>query len=86
MIQVSDIGPSWPSCYVTSAVGYIPVHAIEYIIEPAHNKTYNKTYAIRKDSDQPVHLSSLIKVLIIYAFNSHYAIQREINENPCHTG
>ena len=30
--------------------------------EPAHNKTYNKTYATSEDSDQPVHLHSLLRV------------------------
>ena len=29
------------------------------IYEPVHDKTYNKTYATGKDSDQPAHLSSL---------------------------
>ena len=30
--------------------------------EPAHDKTYNKTCVISKDSDQPAHLCSLIRV------------------------
>ena len=30
--------------------------------EPVHDKAYNKTCATVKDSDQPVHLRSLIRV------------------------
>ena len=30
--------------------------------EPAHDKTYNKTCVTSKNSDQPVHLCSLIRV------------------------
>ena len=30
--------------------------------EPAHDKTYRKTYAISEDSDQPARLGSLISV------------------------
>ena len=30
--------------------------------EPAHDKPYNKTCATSKDSDQPAHLCSLIRV------------------------
>ena len=33
-----------------------------YIIEPAHDKTYNKTCATSEDSDQPAHPRSLIRV------------------------
>ena len=31
-------------------------------IEPAHDKTYNKTCATSEDSDQPAHPRSLIRV------------------------
>ena len=30
--------------------------------EPAHDKTYSKTCATSEDSDQPVHLYSLIRI------------------------
>ena len=36
---------------------------IQHILfEPAHAKTYNKTCVTSEDSDQPVHLYSLIRV------------------------
>ena len=35
---------------------------MDYIYEPAHKKTYNKTCATNEDSDQPVHPHSLIRV------------------------
>ena len=34
------------------------------IYEPAHDKTYNKTCVTSKDSDQPVHPSSMARVLV----------------------
>ena len=43
---------------------YLPIgmkHALDYIIEPAHDKTY-KTSATSEDSDQPEHPRSLIRV------------------------
>ena len=48
--------------------------------EAAHDKAYNKTCATREDSDQHAH------PLIECVFYSVWAIQRGINENPCHTG
>ena len=30
--------------------------------EPAHDKTYNKTFATREDSNQPAHSRSLIRI------------------------
>ena len=50
--------------------------------EPAHNKTYNKTCAPSKDSDQPVHIHGLIRVFI----DCMCLLQRRVNENPCQTG
>ena len=48
----------------------VDIHYMKYdfvpsklIYEPAHNKTYNKTCATSKDSDQTAHLCSLIWVL-----------------------
>ena len=38
--------------------------------ELAHDKTYNKTCETSKDSDQPVHLLSLAKVLIYLSLDS----------------
>ena len=34
------------------------------IYEPAHDKTYNKTCVTNEDSDQPVHLPSMARVLV----------------------
>ena len=48
-----DIGPSEPS-----QMSYRFV--IKY--EAAHDKTYNKTHATSKDSNQPAHMRSLIRV------------------------
>ena len=62
------------------------------ISEPAHDKTYNKTCATREDSDQPAHPRRLIRVFVDRmclpgcAFYSLRAIQRGINEIPCHLG
>ena len=53
--------------------------------EPAHNKTYSKTCATSEDSDQ--HTRNLIRIFAIAcAFYSIQAIQRKINETPCHIG
>ena len=58
-----------------------------YINEAAHDKTYNKTCSTSEYSDQPAYPHSLIKSsLIACAFCSLLAIQREVTENPCHTG
>ena len=56
-----------------------------FINVPEHNKTYNKTFATCENLAQPVHLGSLITVLIACAFYSLWAIQRGINEYLCHT-
>ena len=40
----------------------IQVHVNSYKNEPAHDKTYNKTWTGSKDSVQPAHPRSLIKV------------------------
>ena len=55
--------------------------------EPAHDKTYKKNCATSEDSDQPMHLHSLIRVFA----DRMYFLQpldypRGINENSCHTG
>ena len=34
--------------------------------EPAHSRTYNKTYETRKDSDQPAHAPSMISCLSLF--------------------
>ena len=55
--------------------------------ELVHDKTYNTTSATSKDFDQPVHPHSLISLCWSHcAFYSLRAIQRGMNESPCHTG
>ena len=41
----------------------ITVHVNLFTNEPAHDKTYNKTCLTSKDSNQPVHPSSMARVL-----------------------
>ena len=41
---------------------YIFPHNTAHIYEPAHDKAYNKTCVTSKDSDQPAHPHSLIRV------------------------
>ena len=36
------------------------------LYEPAHDKTYSKTCATSKDSHQPVHLPSMVRVVVIH--------------------
>ena len=43
--------------------------------EPAHKKTYNKTYVTSKDSDQPVHPPSMARDLIYPALDRLEAIE-----------
>ena len=38
------------------------------INEPGHDKTYNKTCVTRKDSDQPAHLPSMARALVLSIF------------------
>ena len=40
------------------------IYWMPLIYEPAHNKTYNKTYVTSKDSDQPVNPPSTPRVLV----------------------
>ena len=34
------------------------------IVEPEHDKIFNKTFVTRKDSDQPLHPSSKTRILV----------------------
>ena len=40
-----------------------------------HDKTYNKTFGTRKDSDQPVHPPSMARVLVHPSFDSPEAVE-----------
>ena len=54
--------------------------------EPAHDKTYNKTCATSKDSEQPAHLQSLIRVFADrMCFLQPPGYLKRTNKNPCHT-
>ena len=58
---------------------------VRKIFEPAPNKTYNKTCATSKDSDQPVHPCSLIRVFTdCMCLLQPPGYQRGINESPYH--
>ena len=57
-------------CFVFSIKSTSTFH-----IEPVHNKTYNKTCVTRKDSYQPVHPSSLTRVLIYPSLESLETLQ-----------
>ena len=54
--------------------------------EPAHEKTYNKTWYQRRLRSACASAVWSESSLIAWAFYSLQAIQRGINENPCHTG
>ena len=57
------------------------------INETFANKTYNKTCATSKYSDQSAHRRSLIRILLIAcALYRLLPIGRGINKSPCHTG
>ena len=45
------------------------------IYEPAYDKTHNKTCATSKDSDKPVHLRSMARVVIYPSLDSTEAIE-----------
>ena len=49
------------------------------LFEPVHDKSFNKTCVTSKDSDQPVHLSSLAGVVIFPSLESPKAV-----EGTCH--
>ena len=55
ILHAKSEGP-WSHCLLFSKV------SLQLPYEPAYDKTYNKTCGTRKDSDQPVHLHSLIRV------------------------
>ena len=40
------------------------------LFEPAHDKTYNKTFVTSKDSDQSIHSPSMAMVLIYPSLDS----------------
>ena len=43
--------------------------------EPVHNKTYNKTCVTSKDSDQPVHVPSMARVLVYPSLDRQEAVE-----------
>ena len=44
--------------------------AVKNAYEPAHDKTYNNACVTSKDSDKPVHPSSMARVLVYPSLNS----------------
>ena len=45
------------------------------IYEPAHDNTYSKACVTSKDSDQPVHLPSVARVLVYPSLDSLEAVE-----------
>ena len=58
----------------------LQIETPERTFEPAHNKTYNKTYVTSKDSDQLVHLPSMAWVLIYPSLDSLEAVESTCNQ------
>ena len=54
-------------------------------IWPGHDKTYSKACVTNQDTDQPVHLGSLISLPWLHVPFTVWAIQTGMNEN-CHSG
>ena len=50
--------------------GVFTIYLENIIIEPAHDRAYNKTCVTSKDSDQPVHPPSKARVLDYSSLNS----------------
>ena len=50
-------------CWLLSVQIFVINAFYQPLFEPDHDKTYNKTCATSKDSDQPAHLHTLIRVL-----------------------
>ena len=61
-------------CALSHLVTWIP-HTDVLIFEPLHNKTYNITYVTSKAADQPVHPSSMARVLVHPSFDSPEAVE-----------
>ena len=55
---------AFPVCYIYSLK-----------FEPPHDKTYNKTCVISKDSYQPVHPPSMTRVLVYSSLDSLEALE-----------
>ena len=48
--------------------------------EPAHDKTYNKTCVISKDSDLPVHPPSMARSLVYPSLDNLEAVEGTCNQ------
>ena len=49
-------------------------------IDPAHDKTYNKTCVTSKDSDQPVHPPSMAKIFVYPSLDRLEAVEGTCNQ------
>ena len=57
---------------------YVGLHLLHLQYEPVHDKTYNKTCVTSKDSNQPVHLPSMARILLYFSLDS-----LEVVEGTC---
>ena len=65
--------PSFSSVLLTVSGRFLCCSSFSF--QPAHHKTYSKTCVTSKDSDQPVHPSSLATVLVYFSLNSLEAVE-----------
>ena len=80
-VLLKEGGPAW-SYFTQADLGcrwymgpFSQIEAHIMIIEPAHDKTYNKTYVTSKDSDWHVHLPSMAKIFVNPSFDSQKAVE-----------
>ena len=60
----------WWKKHLICCYGYI-----FFLLEPVHDKTYNKTCVTSKNSDSPVHPPSMTRVLIHPSLDSQEAVE-----------
>ena len=73
-----------PECYESWLWRFL---GIFIYFEPAHDKTYNKTYANSEDSDQPAHPRSQISVFADRVCLLQPQIYpKRLKKNSYHTG
>ena len=85
MPYFSNFGDFFVDLYVSQNYSKRLVIGME--IEPAHDKTHNKTCATSEYSVRPAHSRSPIRVFADHmCLLQLQAIQKGINKNPCHTG
>ena len=61
-------------CRRTGIAKFI-VRILKKANKPGHDKTYNKTYVTSKNSNQPIHQSSMSKLLVYSSFGCQEAVE-----------